>query len=549
MSREHRTELRTADAAVTTPMRQGGLRTPPDADPDVALDTAIANDGALPSDTAELSDGDPHTVDAAPSEEGSAPKPSPPARRYSRTALRLATFHAVVLSSVLGVVAVALTHQFSTSYQALAASTLDGELHSFSSAVSRGVLNDGSLLAFSSRYVRSHSLPPGDQLVISVIGKGAVPSRGLRAIADNTTVVSSLSRPPRQTLLFVARVGSSDDEVLTAPIRVGKRPVGTFVATTNLAVVERQRSNAILLIVAEAAVAVAAGAMSAYLLLRRLLRTIGMLTATAGEIEQGDLERRLGDPGTGDEVSHLAHTFDRMLDRISSAMAAQRRLLSDVSHQLRTPMTVARGHLEVLDRTGYADKEGTEETVGLVLDELEQMGSMVDQLLMLGRAIEPDFLEPELVDLRAFFADVYEAARVFADRQWLISVVPDVLVWADPAKLRGAFLNLVDNAVKFTHCGQPIVLSAGISVSGTIELAIEDCGPGIPPDQRLAVLERFKRATGHSVPGTGLGLAIVDAVARAHGGGVQIHGSALGGARVSIVLPAAAVRRPGWKAP
>ena len=102
--------------------------------------------------------------------------------------------------------------------------------------------------------------------------------------------------------------------------------------------------------VLEALIALAAGVTSAFLLLRRLLRTIGRITTTADVIGQGSLDERLGDQGTRDEVGDLARTFDAMLDRVDTSMRSQRRLLSDVSHQLRTPVTVARGHLEVLSR-------------------------------------------------------------------------------------------------------------------------------------------------------------------------------------------------------
>lgn len=502
-------------------------------------------------------------------------------RRWAGTALRLAAFQTTVLTAVLGIVVIALVHQFSGSYQSIAADALTGQLRSFAGAASRTPAAAGNLFTFSRNYLQAHSLPSGDAVLVAVPGHGTVGSPGSTALASDPAVARWMAIPPRQTQLGVLRVGGHDVEMLAAPIRRQGHTLGTFVATSSLAADERQRVRVLALSIAEAAVAVIGGGLSAHLLLRRLLRTVGRITTAAEEIQEGDLDRRLGDPGTDDEVSHLANTFDAMLDRISSVMATQRRLLSDVSHQLRTPLTVARGHLEVLARSGYSDRAATEEAVSLVLDELGHMSGLVDSLLLLGRAIEPDFLQLEPLDLRSFLGDLHEAAVVLADRRWTMREVPDLVVWADSAKLRGALLNVVDNAVKATQPGDAIALGAFLvddergSGSGSqslvgsqspvgsqslvgsgsggggggqggprIVLAVDDGGPGIPPAQRQAVLGRFARLPGTSRPGTGLGLAIVDAVARAHGGSVHVAESPLGGAQVGMVLPAELLWHP-----
>ncbi|MGH9086692.1 MAG: sensor histidine kinase [Acidimicrobiales bacterium] len=466
-------------------------------------------------------------------------------RRRAGTALRLAAFQTSVLAAVLSIVVVALVHQFSGSYQSVAADALSGQLRSFAGAASRSTVANQDLFSFSQQYLRSHSLPSGDALLIAVHGHGLVGTAGTRRLAEDPDVARWIARPPASTVLSVRRVDHVDQEVLAAPIRRKGRTLGAFVATSSLAADERQRLRVLLLSIAEAAVAVIGGGLSAHLLLRRLLRTVGRITSAAEEIQEGDLDRRLGDPGTGDEVSQLADTFDAMLDRLSAVMSTQRRLLSDVSHQLRTPLTVARGHLEVLARSGFADRAATEETVHLVLDELADMTGLVDSLLLLGRAIEPDFLQLEPIDLRSFLGDLYEAAVVLAARQWAMGDVPDVVVWADAGKLRGALLNVVDNAVKATAPGDPISFGATLHAGGNgVVLAVEDGGPGIPTEQRQAVLGRFTRVAGGAGTGTGLGLAIVDAVARAHGGSVHIGASQLGGALVGVVLPPELAWRP-----
>ncbi|MGH9081939.1 MAG: sensor histidine kinase [Acidimicrobiales bacterium] len=455
------------------------------------------------------------------------------------TALRLAAFETTVLAAILGVVVVALVHQFSGSYQSVAADALTGQLQSFATAAARSPTTSRNLFDFSRRYLRTHSLPTGDLVMVGIHGGGIVGTTGTRRLTADPDIAAWIAHPPARAEVAVHRIDHVDQEVLAAPIRSGGRTLGTFVATSSLAGDEGQRLHVLVLSIAEAGVAVIGGGLSAHLLLRRLLRTVGRITATAEEIQEDELDLRLGDQGTDDEVSQLAGTFDAMLDRLASVMAAQRRLLSDVSHQLRTPLTIARGHLEVLARIGYNEQEATEETVTLVLDELERMSGLVDRLLLLGRAIEPDFLQLEPIDLRSFIGDVHESAVVLADRRWTMGDVPDVIVWVDAPKLRGAMLNILDNAVKVTAPADRIALRAALDPArGGLVLTVEDSGPGIPLAERQKVLGRFARVTGSSTSGTGLGLAIVDAVARAHGGTVEISSSGLGGAQVGIALPA-----------
>ena len=462
-------------------------------------------------------------------------------RRWG-TAARLAAFHALLLVIVLGAVVFLLVRQFTGSYRAVAQRALTSEMAAYVDAVSAAPPAD-DIQSFTVSYLEGRALPAGTVLVVSLTNGSTVATPGAAGLFSDSRITSWLASPPTKSLSKEITIGGVPNEVLAAPLLVGGAKVGTFLAVTDLSSQEGQRSKVFGLSLAEAGIALLAGAASAYLLLRRLLRTVGRITAAAEEIGSTSLDRRLGDQGSTDEVGDLARTFDSMIDRIDAAMTAQRRLLSDVSHQLRTPLTVARGHLEVLQRTGeIADPQAVDETVELVIDELEHMRSLVERLLLLGRAIEPDFLAPELIDARSFFADIYYACQVLAPRHWSLIPVPDVVLNADAAKLRGAVLNLVDNAVKVTAADDSIELSALYDAAhGTFTFAVEDSGPGIPAAQREAVLARFARPGARDEDGSGLGLAIVRAVAQAHGGHVTVGESRFGGARVAIVLPAAVV--------
>jgi len=457
--------------------------------------------------------------------------------RRPGTAGRLATLYFVVLLVVLGGVVAALVENFTLSYQTVVGQSLAAEASSFRHAAISRPAGQG-LTAFAKSYLGGHALPAGETVVVWVPGQGSVGSPGTPALLADPVVRATLASPPGSSQLVTATIGGTPVELLFAPIQVGSRTEGMFIASSAMASFAQERSKLLVVSIIGAAIALGIAAISAFLLLRRLLRQVGGITQAANDISAGDLHRRLGDQGTDDEVGELAHSFDAMLDNLDTAVTAQRRLLADVSHQLRTPLTVARGQLEVLERTDLNNPVAVSETVALVIDELEHMRALVERMMQLGRSMERDQLVRETVDVRALMVDVFEASRVLASRDWLLRPLPDALLEADVAKLRGALLNLVDNAVKATGPQDSIALGATISTDRRwVALTVEDSGPGVPQSERSSVLFRFARPGARDSDGTGLGLAIVKAVAEAHGGWVEIGDSQLGGAKVTITVP------------
>jgi signal transduction histidine kinase len=332
---------------------------------------------------------------------------------------------------------------------------------------------------------------------------------------------------------------------LATPIIQGAQPVGSFLAVYDLSSLRADQRHVLVLALLEAAVALIAAVLGTYLLLRRLLGTIGSMTSTARAIEEGDLDQRLGDPGTDDEVAELAATLDAMLDRIDEVMSVQRQLLSDVSHQLRTPLTVVRGHLEVMGRTQLDDPMEIREVIDMLVGEIDHMGQLTEQLLLLGRSLEPDFVTMTPTDLRSFIGDIGAAALVLADGRFRLGSIDDLVITIDQTKLRGAILNLIDNAIKAIGPADRVELSARRVDDGSVVIQVEDSGPGISPEVRARVLERFGRLDTETRSGSGLGLAIVRAVAEAHGGTFELGTSSLGGLDAIIVLPGELVTADG----
>jgi signal transduction histidine kinase len=238
-----------------------------------------------------------------------------------------------------------------------------------------------------------------------------------------------------------------------------------------------------------------------------------------------------------DDVSELARTFNAMLDRLETAFDTQRKLIDDAGHELKTPLTILRGHLELLDAS---DPQDVGETRSLLLDELDRMGRLVDDLILLAKAERADFVQPQPVDLGVLVDDVVDKARGLGDRRWLVEARADAVVAADPQRLTQALLQLADNAVKYSPPGSRVFLGTALAGEEAL-LWVRDEGPGVDASELDRVFERFGRAhTGRGVDGSGLGLAIVRAIAEAHHGRVEAENVPAGGFRITLALPRSA---------
>ena len=189
----------------------------------------------------------------------------------------------------------------------------------------------------------------------------------------------------------------------------------------------------------------------------RLLAPLRTLRETADEITDTDLSRRLPETGN-DDITALTRTFNRMLDRLEAAFVGQRQFLDDAGHELKTPLTVLRGHLELLDVGSPAEIAETRE---LLLDEIDRMSRLVGELILLAKSDRPDFVTPRPVDLAGLTVDTLAKARGLGDRAWTLDETASVTVPLDEQRLTQALLQLCDNAVKHTGArrrGRPRVV-------------------------------------------------------------------------------------------
>jgi signal transduction histidine kinase len=269
----------------------------------------------------------------------------------------------------------------------------------------------------------------------------------------------------------------------------------------------------------------------------RVLAPVRAVTETAKQATETDLSRRIPVPAADDEIAELARTFNSMLGRLERAFQDQRDFLNDAGHELRTPITIIRGHVELQGD----DPSERRETRAIVLDELDRMARIVDDLLVLARAEEPDFLRRETVDLDVLTGELLAKAGALADRDWRLAATGHGALVADRQRLTQAVMNLLDNAARHSGPGSPIELGSAL-VGGEARLWVRDNGPGVAPEDHERIFGRFARARhGHGQAGAaGLGLAIVRAVAEAHGGRVDLESRPGAGATFTITIPSSA---------
>lgn len=322
-------------------------------------------------------------------------------------------------------------------------------------------------------------------------------------------------------------------EYLAVPLRSQGRTAGVFVVAYFLRGERQEIEDNVRVEAGVFAVVLLVAFGAAWVLAGRLLRPVQKLTATARAISDTDLARRI--PVEGDsEIGELARTFNEMLDRLEAAFTAQRAFVDDAGHELRTPITIVRGHLELMSD----DPDDRQATIALVTDELDRMARVVDDLLLLAKAEQPDFVQLEPVELSDLTTDLLIKARVLGDRDWRLDACASGPVRADPQRVAQAVLNLARNAVEHTTPGAEIAVGSDRR-DGEVRMWVRDTGAGVDPAEHDRIFDRFARggAGPRRSDGAGLGLAIVQAVATAHQGRVELVSGLGVGATFTLVIP------------
>lgn len=317
------------------------------------------------------------------------------------------------------------------------------------------------------------------------------------------------------------------------PITVANKVGGVFVVA-HLTTGELTEANDAVRIVSQVSLSVlAVASLLAWLVAGQVLAPLRLLSQTARSISESNLAERIPVQGKGD-IAELAVTFNDMMDRLETIFNSQRQLLNDVGHELRTPITIVRGHLELMGST----TEEQQETLDIVLDEIDRISRFIHELMLLAKAERPDFLVPEVIDLASFTEELYVKITTLAERHWQLDARATGQLIADRQRLTEAIINLAQNATQHTEAGDTITLGS-TQRQGQVYLWVRDTGEGIDPNEQKRIFERFVRGSSRyrRSDGTGLGLSIVQAIAQAHNGRVDLSSSPGQGATFTLVLP------------
>ncbi|GAB2517679.1 sensor histidine kinase [Nocardiopsis aegyptia] len=281
------------------------------------------------------------------------------------------------------------------------------------------------------------------------------------------------------------------------------------------------------------AVGLLAAATAAWWVAGRVLAPVRLVRQAAAHITEEDLTRRIDVSGR-DDIAALAEQFNSMLDRLEGAFTEQRRFVDDAGHELRTPITIVRGHLELMGD----DPEERREVVRLVTDELDRMGRIVEDLLLLAKAQQPDFVRAVPVSLAELTSDIDANVRRLGDRDWQLESVAEGEGDLDAQRVAQAVVQLAANAVRHTEPGSVVRIGSALDRDHVL-FWVADQGPGIPAEEHGRIFERFSRGGGSARGdrGAGLGLAIVRAIAEAHHGRVDLRSAPGAGSTFTLVIP------------
>ena len=320
---------------------------------------------------------------------------------------------------------------------------------------------------------------------------------------------------------------------IATPVQVeGDEAVGIFVTAFNLEVELQEADASIRIFTIAALVTLLIAGLAGWFIAGRLLKPVRQLRETASRITATDLDERIPVRGN-DDVSALTGTMNDMLERLAESRHAQSRLLADVRHELKTPITIVRGHIELLDPSDAKDVAATR---ALALEELDRMAGLVDDIALLTSAGEGTPLNVTPIDVGDVTRQVFARASAWTEHEWVLGDTVSLVIEADAARITQAWVQLADNARKYATPGTRVKVGSTLDATG-VKLWVQDEGPGIPAESQDRVFERLGRVDpGRGISGSGLGLTIVRAIAEAHGGTATLKSSPAG-SRFSIVLP------------
>jgi two-component system, OmpR family, sensor kinase len=391
----------------------------------------------------------------------------------------------------------------------------------------------------------------------TTIDEAPAPAGGTGRVRIFTTDGALLAQSPateqQQVMDETGFLASLDGEsqTITTSFNDGERRVlyyPTFTVDTvetvievseSLQPTERALSQARLVLLIAGILALPGGLLAGWWMAREALIPVNRLSAAVSTLAStGEFNQRVTQSGADDEIGRLARTFNDILGRLTVVLDRQQTLVADTSHELRNPLMVVRGNLDLLVHELPADQRL--EAVNEAREEVDRMARLVGDLLFLADADTQGSIQRDSVELDDVLAEVVRDARMFSpDHVIDLNANDPVLVLGDAERLRQLIWNLVENAIRYTPAGGTINLALRRR-SKVAEISVSDTGIGIPEEHLPHIFDRFyrvDRGRSRALGGTGLGLAIVRQVVEAHGGHVRVRSIPNIGSTFTVFLP------------
>ena len=401
--------------------------------------------------------------------------------------------------------------------------------------------------------------PSGRRLALIIFESGELVEFLPSGFARNPDPLPTIDTPDSAALPVgrIVDAAAADGSLRYRVMALRVRPDVYYVLAAPLRQIDEATGVLLRALLVVGLVVLVGGLLVGWWLIRRDLRPLEQVTATATRITAGDLSQRVGFAEAGGEVGRLGTAFESMIDQIQHAFAAQqaalaakersegqlRQFVADASHELRTPLTTLRGYADLYQAGGLGDPAVLESAMLRIGTESRRMAELVDDLLLLARLDQGRPLDRRPVPLSELVADAVADARAVEPGRPIAAQVADgVTVLGDEHRLRQVLANLLANVRVHAPAQAPVEVTLTPTGDGRAVVAVADHGPGIPPGHAARVFDRFYRAdTGRSRDrgGSGLGLSIAARVVEAHGGTISHSPTPGGGATFTVTLPLA----------
>jgi heavy metal sensor kinase len=354
----------------------------------------------------------------------------------------------------------------------------------------------------------------------------------LERVLNGEVVYETMERvKPRLRMVTIPIIENKESKKVTSIVQVG----------TSLEDFDETMKKLLIIMLISIPTSIGVSIVGGYFLAKKALRPVDQIRKAAVKITLSNLGEKIDIGGRRDELGRLARTFNEMISRLRDSFLRINQFSIDVSHELKTPLTILKGQTEVTLRKDR-ENEDYKSILKSNLEEINRMAEIIDDLLLLSKAETKEVkLNVEDVSLRDLIADVCMNVKIFADNKGIglmIKELEDVKIKGDELKLRRMFLNIVENGIKYTQPGGKVDISSSIN-NGYVQIDIRDNGVGIAEDDIKFIFDRFYRGdkSRKRESGSGLGLSISKWIAEMHKGTIEVKSGLSEGSLFSIKLP------------